>query len=241
MKIWQKCMMVFSCCWLSTSYAQGGIHLLTEDYPPYNMIDAKGKVGGLSTEIVREMFARSGFLYQLDLVPWMRAFNSAVLYPNSCVYSTTRTDNREHQFKWVGPLVENVWVLYAGPQSPKNILTLENTRRFKIGGYSGDAESQYLIAQGFNVELTPNDDLNPRKLALGRIDFWASSQYRGHYLINQNKLTNLKQVLMFNTVFLYLACNRGLPDNTIHQLNDALQGMRRDGFIARVQARYSVE
>lgn len=241
MRVWQKCIMVFSCCWLSASYAQGSIHLLTEDFPPYNMSDAKGAVGGLSTEVVREMFARAGVLYHLDLVPWMRAFNTALLNTNSCVYSTTRTDSREHQFKWVGPLVENIWVLYAGPHSPKNILTLENVRRFKIGGYSGDAEAQYLIAQGFNVELTPSDDLNLRKLVLGRIDFWASSQYRGRYLINQNKLTNLKQVLMFNTVFLYLACNRSVSDYTIHQLNDALQGMRREGYIARVQARYSVE
>lgn len=238
MKPWQKYGVVLVCCWQYAAAGPAAVHLLTEDYPPFNLSVAPGQIGGVSTDVVREMFRRSAIPYHLDLLPWVRAFNTAVLERNTCVFSTTRTDSREHQFKWVGPLVENSWALYAGPASPKNILSLEGARRYKVGGYSGDAEAQYLIGLGFNVELTPADELNARKLALGRIDFWATSQYRGSYLVAREKLPQLKPVLVFNSVFLYLACNRSMSDMTIRQLNDALHDMRQDGFVTQVQKRY---
>ncbi|WP_215779277.1 MULTISPECIES: ABC transporter substrate-binding protein [unclassified Paludibacterium] len=214
------------------------MHLLTEQYPPFNMMTSGGQVGGMSTEVVRELFKRAKIPYQIELEPWIRAFNTAILENNTCVYSTTRTDNREHQFKWVGPLVENTWALYGGPASPKGIFALEDARRFTIGGYSGDAESQYLIGLGFNVELTPTDDLNLRKLVAGRIDFWATSKPRGTYLINQQKLGQIKLLLSFNNVFLYLACNQNVPDTTIHRLNDILTTMQHDGFYDQLHKRY---
>jgi polar amino acid transport system substrate-binding protein len=217
------------------------LRLLTEDYPPFNMADSHGKITGLATEVVRELFRRAAIPYSISLQPWIRAFNTAVLEKNTCVYSTTRSDNREHQFKWVGPLLENPWVLYAGPASPKNVFDLEGARRYSIGGYTGDATAQFLIARGFNVELTPNDTLNARKLLLGRVDFWATGKYLGHYLTQREKMTQLKPVLVFNTAFLYLACNPSVNDLTIYRLNGLLLNMRKEGFITGVTQRYQNE
>lgn len=241
MQTWLKYALALTCGCGLPALAQPPIHLLTEDYPPFNMLLANGQITGLSTDIVREMFRRAGVPYRLDLLPWVRGFNTTVIEKQTCLFSTTRTENREHQFKWVGPLVANSWTLYAGPASPAPILSLEGARRYKIGGYSGDAESQYLISLGFNVELTPTDELNPRKLALGRIDFWASSQYRGGYLVAKEKLPQLKPVLTFNTVLLYLACNKGVDDVTIRQLGDALKDMQHDGAITQLQKRYQYQ
>lgn len=217
------------------------LRLLTEEYPPFNQTLANGQVGGLATDIVRELFHRAGLGYSIEVQPWIRAFNTAVLENNTCLYSTTRTDNREHQFKWVGPLLENPWVLYAGPMSPKAGLELESVRRYKIGGYNGDATAQFLIARGFNVELTPYDALNARKLAKGRIDFWATGKYLGSGIVRQEKLNGLKPVLVFNVAFMYLACNPGVPNAVIYHLNEVLQGMQQDGFLARTARRYLAE
>lgn len=234
-----------TCCawllagWQSVALAQApSVQLLTEDYPPFNMILPSGEIGGMSTEVVRELFRRAGIPYRIELQPWIRAFNSAVLDNNTCVYSTTRSEHREHQFKWVGPLLENRWVLYAGPKSPSGISSLEDARPYTIGGYAGDAEAQYLIARGFNVELTPIDALNARKLSLGRIDFWATGAYRGIYVRAQEKVPLLHQALEFNTVLLYLACNPGVADLTIQRLNDILNTMQHESFSDQVRKRY---
>ncbi|TDR80542.1 substrate-binding periplasmic protein [Paludibacterium purpuratum] len=223
---------------VSAAWGQPTMHLLTEQYPPFNMTMPNGQVGGMATEMVRELFRRTKLPYQIELQPWIRAFNTAVLENNTCVYSTTRTDNRERQFKWVGPLVENTWALYGVQADPKSILALDDARPFTIGGYIGDAESQYLIGLGFNVQLTPTDDLNLRKLEAGRIDFWATSKLRGAYLIKQQKAEQVKLLLTFNNVFMYLACNTKVPDATIRRLNDTLSIMQHDGFYDQLHKRY---
>lgn len=214
------------------------LRVLTEDYPPFNMMGLGGHISGLSTDIVQELFRRAGVSYDISLLPWIRAFNLTVLEANTCLYSTTRTDSREHQFKWIGPLVENPWVLYARADSRHAILSLEEARSFKIGGYSGDAISQYLIDRGFDVDLANTDQLNVKKLLVGRIDFWATGKYLGASLLAREKVSQLKPVLTFNTTLLYLACNPAMADSQVQQLNELLRGMQRDGTLARINAKY---
>lgn len=214
------------------------LRVLTEDYPPFNMLGSGGRISGLSTEIVQELFKRAGSNYTIELLPWIRAFNLTVLEANTCLYSTTRTDAREHQFKWIGPLVENPWVLYARTDNRNTVLSLEEIRRFKIGGYSGDAVSQYLIDRGFEVDLASTDQLNVKKLLAGRIDYWATGKYLGASLLAREKVSQLRPVLTFNTTLLYLACNPAIPDSQVLQLNELLRGMQRDGTLARINAKY---
>ena len=125
------------CLWIpAISMASDPIRLLTEDYPPFNMMGPGGQITGISTEIVREMFHRAGIAYTMELQPWSKAFNNTIMNENTCVFSTTRTASRESQFKWVGPLLENTWALYAGPASPKKKLqSIEQVRPYSIGGY----------------------------------------------------------------------------------------------------------
>ncbi|MFC3532751.1 substrate-binding periplasmic protein [Vogesella facilis] len=212
--------------------------LLTEDYPPFNMLQAGGRIGGSATDIVRELMLRSGVRYSIELLPWLRAYNRAVLEPHTCVYSTTRTDQRESQFKWIGPVAENPWVLYARSDSPRELHNLEDVRRYRLGGYAGDAVAQYLIARNFDVDLANTDVQNVRKLQAGRIDYWATGKYIGAQLVAREKAANLRPILTFNTTFMYLACHAGSSDQLVAQLNDTLRKMQKDGTVAKINARY---
>ena len=214
------------------------LKLLTEDYPPFNMADASGRIIGLSTEIVHQLLQRAGIGHDIELLPWVRAFNRAVLEPGTCVYSTTRTEQREHQFKWIGPVVENPWVLYARSDNKLNVTTLETVRPYRLGGYSGDAIAQYLISKNFDVDLASTDLQNVRKLVAGRIDFWASGKYSGAMLAAREKAANIRPVFTFNTTFMYLACHPQMEDRTVSLLNDTLEKMRKDGTVAKISARY---
>ena len=82
--------------------------LTTEDYPPFNIVDPKtGVVTGVATEKVQEMMRRADQRYTITPFPWSRAFQMGQKVPNTCVFSTTRTPERENLFKWVGPLVKS--------------------------------------------------------------------------------------------------------------------------------------
>jgi polar amino acid transport system substrate-binding protein len=222
-------------CSVTPLVASPVLRVLTEDNPPFSLQVSGGLIDGISTRIVREMFLRAAEPYRIELEPWMRAFNSALHDPNTCVYSTIRTASREHQFKWVGPLVETPWALFARARDGKVIESLDAVRHAVIGGYSGDAVAQYLVNNGFNVEFTSSDLLNMRKLAAGRIDYWATGKIRGQYLIAHEKQPQLKALLVFNSSFMYLACNNSVPDLSIRRWNEVLRSMQRDGFINQVQ------
>jgi polar amino acid transport system substrate-binding protein len=214
------------------------VRLLTEDDPPFNLVDASGHIGGVSTEMVREIFKRAAIPYSLELKPWARVYNMALSDKTACLYSTTRSKERENLFQWVGPLLENPWALYGGPLSPKKIHSLEDARAFTIGGYIDDAVAQYLIDRGFSVELAADDLSNVRKLAVGHIDFWATGIYHGRYMTTRENMPQLRPVLIYSSSVLYLACNRAMPDAQIQRLNQALDSMQHDGFMARVRKRY---
>lgn len=214
------------------------LHLLTESSPPISM-RAGAEVIGSGTEKVREIMARTGTSYTLDLLPWRRAYTELQQQADSCLFSTSRTPEREELFKWIGPTDEAEWVLLGRADRNFQLRTLDDARKLRIGTYHGDARDEYLRARGFLVDPAPIDMMNPRKLMLDRIDLWAASLKRGTTLTKQNSWgKNIVRVLTFNRVGVYLACNRAVPDELIDRMNAALEGMGRDGTMQRIDRKY---
>jgi polar amino acid transport system substrate-binding protein len=221
-------------------YAQGEpkLYLTTESSPPSSMLEG-GKVVGIGTDKVREIMSRAGIEYTIELLPWKRAYNAALERPDACVFSTTRTPEREALFKWIGPTDEAQWVLMARESSGIRLHTLEDARKYRIGTYNGDARDLFLRQRGFNVDPAPNDLINPRKLLAGRIDLWAASWRRGSEVAKQNGWDKqIYNALTFNRIQVYLACNRAVPDAMVNRMNAAFEAMGRDGTLQRIEHEY---
>ncbi|MEM7194379.1 MAG: ABC transporter substrate-binding protein [Pseudomonadota bacterium] len=214
------------------------IHLKTETYPPFNMNNEDEKIIGISTEIVETLFERSGVEYTMELLPWQRAFNMALEEQNTAVFSTTRTAEREPKFKWVGPLVQNNWVFLARERNDIEISSLDDAKGLKVGGYQGDAVALFLADQGFDLDLTPHDSLNARKLARDRIDLWATGHLLGPYQASLEGLSGFEPVFTFRETIMAIAMNINTPDEIVDRLNSELQAMRASGVIAEIEARY---
>jgi polar amino acid transport system substrate-binding protein len=214
------------------------VHIATENSPPTSMQEGE-RVIGSATEKVREALARAGIAHTIEMLPWKRAYNSALSRPDGCVYSTTRTPERENLFKWVGPTDEGEWVLLGRVGHPYRFAILDDARKLRIGTYNGDARDTYLRARGFHVDPAPNDSINPKKLMLKRIDLWAAGFRPGSsYLETNGYGGRIVPVFTFNRVKLYLACNPAVPDAIIDKLNGALEAMIRDGTTRRIERKY---
>lgn len=214
------------------------LELVTEDDPPHNML-RNGKVVGISTEKLEEAFRRAGIPQQISLMPWARAYRSALTQADYCVFSAARTVERESLFKWIGPVGATEWVLYtrAGWEKPAR---LENVRDKIIGGYVQDVISVWLADHGYQVEPATSDAINPRKLLAGRIDYWASTRPRATALLMTEGLVGkVVPALTFGRTDLYLACHQSTPDTLVHQVNTALRQMQQDGTSAKIDARYA--
>lgn len=220
---------------MSTASA-GSLIFNTEEYPPFNFTDADGNIDGVSTQVVREIIERSGLDVEIRLLPWTRAYTEALHQTDTCVFSTTHTEARDPLFQWVGPLVENDWVIFTLPDSPVVVDTLDDLHELRVGGYRDDAISIHLQALGIAVDDAPNDRLNARKLAAGRIDVWASGRYLAPYYAQLENIGPLEARLAFHSTHLSLACNLAIPESTINAIQAALDELKTEGVYRRIMA-----
>ncbi|MCI3947845.1 amino acid ABC transporter substrate-binding protein [Pseudomonas syringae] len=219
--------------------------LLTENFPPFNMaVDGKNfaqenNIDGIAAEVVREMFKRANIGYSMTLrFPWDRVYKLALENPGYGVFSTTRLPEREKLFKWVGPVGSYDWIMLTRGDSPITLTSLEQARDYKVGAYKGDAIGERLNAIGLNPILMLRDRDNVKKLVNGQIDLWAVGDPVGRYLAKLEGVTGLKTVLRFNHAELYLALNKGTPDEVVTRLQSALDEMRAEGWVDAAKARY---
>lgn len=214
------------------------LSITTEHAPPASMQGPDG-VTGRETDKIREIMSRSKTPYQIELLPWKRAYTLALSRQHTCVYSTSRTPERDRLFKWVGPTDEAEWVLYGRADHEFPLRNLEDARKLRIGTYIGDARDEFLRSRGFNVDPATNDTVNPQKLLMNRIDLWAVGMRADSPGPSQlGWAGQLAPLLVFNRVKVYLACNLSVPDALIARLNAALAEMRRDGAVARIDRKY---
>jgi polar amino acid transport system substrate-binding protein len=212
---------------------------LTTETPPYGPREGD-PAAGLGTDMVREIMARAHIAHTIDVLPWKRAYAAAVERSDACVYSTTRTPERERQFKWAGPIIQADWVLMARADRKLALRSLDDARRYRIGTYIGDARDQFLRERGFDLDSAPSDLVNPRKLMLGRIDLWAASLGRSSATLERlGYAGKVVPVLVFNRIHTYLACNRAVPDALVARMNGALDTMERDGTANAIRHKYS--
>jgi polar amino acid transport system substrate-binding protein len=219
--------------------------LLTENFPPYNMATngknfAQGEnINGIAVDIVREMFKRAGINYSLTLrFPWERIYKLALEQPGYGVFVMARLPEREALFKWVGPIGPDDWIMLARGDSKIALQSLEQARNYRIGAYKGDAIAETLVKQGLKPLVVLRDQDNARKLVGGQIDLWATGDPAGRYLARQEGVTGLKTVLRFHSAQLYLALNKEVPDETVAQLQAALDQMRQEGLVEEIMGRY---
>ncbi|ALK98990.2 ABC transporter substrate-binding protein [Massilia sp. WG5] len=225
-------------CAASQAQPEPRLYLTTEAAPPHSMLEGK-RVVGIGADTVREIMMRAHITHTIELLPWKRAYTAALERHDTCVFSTTRTPEREALFKWIGPIGEADWVLMARADRHLHLDSLEDARRYRIGTYNGDARDQYLRSRGFEVDPAPNDLINPRKLMADRIDLWAASIRRGSDTVaRMGYAGKIVPILVFNNVRVYLACNRAVPDALTARMKTALESMEHDGTLQGILRRY---
>ncbi len=217
------------------------LYLTTEQLPPLNMSDDNGKtVRGIATERLQELMRRAGVDYKLELMAWNRAFEMAKRQPDTCVFSTARTPERESLFKWMGPIAKGEWVMFGTAEKLGKISTMERIKGSRIGGYLGDAAAHYLEGMGYPVVESYSDDVTLKNLLAGRLDYWVSSRSAAYAIISDAHAEG-RVVPLFHVkdVDYFLACNTQVSDEVLNSLRAALKQMIGDGSFERVESKYA--
>jgi polar amino acid transport system substrate-binding protein len=219
---------------------------LTEENPPFNYVE-NGKLTGSVTEIVMQIAIRAGQAVATEVLPWDTAFTRVQGEKNTCLFSTARLENRERLFLWVGPLATNPWGLYAKGDFAVPIKVLKDLAPYRIGAVIRDAKGEFLRENAItNLKLVRDDRDNPARLLLpaespDHIDLWITGLYSAREIARQAKVSGVKLVFIAAEQPLYLACNPQTDRDTVKALADALEGLRADGTVARVNATYEAK
>ena len=215
-------------------------HLVTENFPPLNMTNngtsyaRNDRVTGLATDIIRQLFDKSGYSISLTLKnSWDEAFGKARDTPGYGIYSTFRTPIREDKFQWVGPLYDEEWVILALQDSNVDIKSVADLQSHKVGSYAADPFTDLLREKQVDVLAAQSDAVNAVKLKVGLIELWASGSLAGPYTA-ANLHVPVKQVYVVDETSLWLAMHINTDPAVVAKLNWNLKKMHESGEVQRV-------
>lgn len=222
------------------------LNLLTEDAYPFQYLE-KQQLTGMAVEIVNEIFKRAGVARKDELMSWKNAYDRAQTHANTCIYSTSRTEDRERLFKWIGPIVQNKWAAFAKKGFKDTVSKASDFKQYRVGVLKGDAKERFLKELPVTFLVSDSDDAAiPAKLSLNRkepdkIDLWVTGYYTGAHVAAKTGIKDVFPVLTFQTSENYLACHPGLAQATVDKLQRAFDAMKRDGAHAAIVARYEAK
>ena len=231
------------------AYAAGDFHsfkIMTEDYPPYNFND-NGVLQGISVDIMAEMFNRlqSGHKRSsIELLPWARGYNLTLQSTDHALFSTTRTENRENIFKWVGPFVPTTVGLTALKSRNLNITSLEDLHKLRIGVVKDDVGQLLLQANGFpesHMDVVLSNEQNYHKLMAKRVDAIAYETEVTKWGLKQLRAepSDFEVIYILKRSDLYLALNKNTPDVIVKRLQQVFDSIVADGTHKDILAKYT--
>lgn len=214
----------------------GAITALAYVDPPFMDTDGIHQ-RGIAIDIARELFTRAQIPYNLIFVPPKRANTFATSSPGNCVIATARSQEREAQLAWIGPFLITRHAFYRNSNSPIRVQALSDSSEYRVGTFLGSGTEEYLEGMGMTVDQAPSNDLNLKKLALGRIDLWASDTVSASLLIRETQAPVVMEKA-FLTTLREMACHPATPPETLDRMRETLKSMYQDGTVRKLYGNY---
>jgi ABC-type amino acid transport substrate-binding protein len=220
------------------------LQVYTEEFPPYNFRGPDGAVTGSSTDVVREISNRLGQEATIGLSSWSDGYSRTLSTPDTALYSTARTVEREHLFSWVGPIGSFDYVFYARNGTALPAASLEAVKRAgTIAVVRDDARHQYLVSRNVtDLALYPDDESCLRALMAGECDLWLGSSASVSRTIAAAGYSpgDVVPVYVASSTELFIAFNNQTSPKVIAAWQDTLDAMKRDGTFDAILARYGL-
>jgi polar amino acid transport system substrate-binding protein len=219
------------------------IKLLIQEFAPFTHTDIKtGEIQGALTEKIAEILRRAGDNYSISSTSLARGLNSTLNDDNTCLFGFRRTPDREHLYKWVGPLVNDNWVLYGRKNDSRVLKSFEDAKAYSIGSYKNAATGVQLSEQGYKIEFASQDDDNPRLLVNGRLNYWIVSESHGMFLAQQQGFANdIVRAIKWKSIELNMLCNVRMDKQRIELYNKINKELDNDGTMEKIMRKYGIK
>ncbi|WP_416305156.1 substrate-binding periplasmic protein [Neptunicella sp. SCSIO 80796] len=215
--------------------------VLTEHSPPGEYLDENGQLTGATVNLVRHLMEQMGETGNMLLLPWARGLEMAKNRTNIALFETIRNNDRENQFKWVGPLKHYQISLYARTDRVKPRLSMQQlTQGYNVCANRGSVYANMLQDQGFivnkNLVLTVNEDRCARMLVQQRVDLAPFNENTMQRLEASYAMGNVQlfPAILLTDIKLYIAFSKDVDDARILRWQQALETSYQDGTMRKL-------
>lgn len=217
---------------LSLTLVAQTFSVYTEHLPPFNYLE-NDKVVGSSTKLLEKLLHQHGHTIahdKINLTSWARGYHEALHTPNTILYSMARTPEREHLFKWVGPINTLSIGLVAKKSSHIIISEPACLHNYTIAVRHDTAAEKLLLGLGMKTEELDrfsNVSSQLKKLHEGRVDAMASSIEATYAMLEKEGIDPLayETVYILQKSDLYFAFHKETDSAIIEELNASLKRM----------------
>ncbi|TQV85575.1 substrate-binding periplasmic protein [Aliikangiella coralliicola] len=229
--------LIFVCCVIFADFVHSTekVQVVTELFPPYQVINENKGVDGWSTELVKAILAEAKVNYKIDIFPWPRAYRKATNNSSTLIYSLLRNKQRENQFLWIAPLC-NIEVSFYKNKYRQDIEvdSLEDARNYVVGIGRDQAEFEFLTDNGFildkNLIVASNYSQSRKMIERNRIDLIIASDnfvdiLRSETIRSSNELELVYAIKELQQE-LYLAANINTPLSLVSELRGAYERIK---------------
>ena len=221
------------------------INWMTEEYAPFNFTEG-GVLKGISVDILLEVWKKTDTaktVKDIEVLPWARGLMYVKQKKNSCLFSTSITDERKKQFVFAGSISDNDNVILARKSKGYKINAIADLKSLVIGTVREDAGEQLLLSSGWevaNLERSSSVESLIRKLAIERMD---AISYGMETSIYNMKILGIdpdkyEKIYLLRRTQLAYAFNRETNPEIIVLFQKAFDELEKDGTIEKIRAKY---
>jgi len=192
---------------------------------------------GLAIDIAKVLLERANIGYVIKSSPQKRAIIRTQQTQNNSVLFIQRSQERESNFKWVGPILITQTALFSLEENKLQIDVFKDVFNYPILVARGSADEEYLKGFELDVQVANNDFQNAKKLKAKRAQFWVADSISASYNAKIADV-NIKKRLTLITTLRSLAFNINTSDKIIQELNNILTIMYKDGTIKKILSSY---
>lgn len=232
-------------CFGVRSHAQeapGKLIFVDEPMAPYDLGELGGvSQGGVSQEILAQIFGRMGMAFEIQLVPWARALKIVEHGEADGIPLLMKTPEREAYMVYSEPIVEHRELLYYLPERMgvfewRDYADLKDLTVGLINGYTyGEGFLDALSTGAFRAVYSQDTEANFRLLLAGRIDLILEDETTAGQLLAARPEWSYRIRAMGKPVtsyYWYMGISRLSPlADHVDEVNRVLSDMRDDGSL----------
>lgn len=217
------------------------LRIETSVLPPF-IIDDGGRRRGSLYELVVEVLHRADIGASLEVVPWARAVFQTTHTERSAVFPLSRTEGREHQFRWLVKLYDEQYIFLARQGGAFDVHAPLSMTARPVVLLRGSSFHDELAKRGFHNLVDANSTAEcTRYLVNGLADaVFGEHAIVGWSLRNRPDRARFVVSAPLLTSSSWLAGSPDIPEADALVLQRAMEAMIADGTYARIMKRYDV-